>query len=155
MQWTYECNKHKISILIRWIGGNSYNFWPVVFRIGVYQAFMKKFKKWWNIWSDGRTKEKNRKLADVALKLNRSRASVQRRATKLKAQPKEEWDRQNPMPFLRMQQTNDFHFNKVNRRKFVQFLATGLPNRCLSSVYEKIKKWCYIWNDGRTKEKIR
>ncbi|XP_011501391.1 PREDICTED: uncharacterized protein LOC105365030 isoform X2 [Ceratosolen solmsi marchali] len=51
-----------------------------------------------------------------------------------------EWDPKNPKPFLQMKLKNKvFFLNLRNRKKFVQFLANGLFDRSLYSVYNRFK----------------
>ncbi|XP_058790622.1 repetitive organellar protein-like [Phymastichus coffea] len=51
-----------------------------------------------------------------------------------------DWDSKNPRPFLFMKHKSKiFYLNQYNRRKFIQCLAHGLPDRCLYSVFQRFK----------------
>ncbi|KAJ8667983.1 hypothetical protein QAD02_009646 [Eretmocerus hayati] len=50
------------------------------------------------------------------------------------------WDDKNPRPFLQMKYKNKvFFIERLNRMRFVQYLAKNLPNRSLYSVYHTFK----------------
>ncbi|XP_014471805.1 PREDICTED: uncharacterized protein LOC106742945 [Dinoponera quadriceps] len=50
------------------------------------------------------------------------------------------WDETNCKPFLQLRKGGTMHIRHISqRRKFVQFLANGLPNRTLYSVYHRFK----------------
>lgn len=50
------------------------------------------------------------------------------------------WDSKKVEPFLLLREGNKTYIrSKKQRRKFVQFLADGLPNRTLYSVYHRFR----------------
>lgn len=51
-----------------------------------------------------------------------------------------DWNKKNVTPFLLLRQTNRSYIrNKRQRKRFVQFLANGLPRRSLYSVYHRFR----------------
>ncbi|XP_076391980.1 uncharacterized protein LOC100875143 isoform X2 [Megachile rotundata] len=51
-----------------------------------------------------------------------------------------DWNSNNVNPFLQLREDNTVYIrSKKERRKFVQFLADGLPNRTLYSVYHRFR----------------
>lgn len=51
-----------------------------------------------------------------------------------------DWSSKNVQPFLHLREDNTVYIrSKTERRKFVQFLADGLPNRTLYSVYHRFR----------------
>jgi len=51
-----------------------------------------------------------------------------------------DWEERNPKPFLYMRHSTTFYLkHESERKKFVQFLADGLPRRTLYSVYHRFR----------------